>query len=109
MPTDLPFALEQLGFEARVDDSALHLTSCPCRLVLPDRPGVICELVAAVAEGVLAGSGSELTIGERRHDPERRDCTLALVQGGRAGAPRTRRRLRRARPLRRRTRPDDAG
>jgi DNA-binding transcriptional ArsR family regulator len=104
--SDLPFALERLGFESRVDGSVLRLTSCPCTLVLPDRPQLVCELAAAVAEGVLAGSGSGLEIGERSHDPERRSCSLALVRGRRPGAPRTRGRI--GRPLRR-SRADDAG
>jgi predicted ArsR family transcriptional regulator len=104
---DLPFALEQLGFEARVEGSTLRLTSCPCPLVLPDRPEIVCRLAVAVAEGVLAGSGSELVVGGEEHDPERRECSLTLVRGGRPGAPRARRRLRRARPPRH-ARTDDA-
>lgn len=103
--TDLPFALERLGFESQVDGSVLQLRSCPCTLVLPDRPEVVCELAAAVADGVLAGSGSDLEVGERSHDPERRTCALTLVRGRRPGAPRTRGRA--GRPVRRR-RTDDA-
>ena len=93
---DLPHALEQLGFETRVEGSALRLTSCPCPLVSPDRPELVCELAAAVAEGVLLGSGSNVTIGKRAHDPARRSCSLALVRGRRPGAPRTRARVRRS-------------
>jgi predicted ArsR family transcriptional regulator len=95
---DLPFALEQLGFDARVDASTLRLASCPCRLVLPDRPELVCELAAAVADGVLEGSGSDARIGARAHDPERRACALELVRARRRGAPRTRARTRSARP-----------
>jgi predicted ArsR family transcriptional regulator len=80
---DLPRALERLGFEATVEGSRLELRSCPCSLVLPDRPAMVCGLVTAVAEGVLAGSGSQMTIGERRHDPVRRACSLELVRGRR--------------------------
>jgi predicted ArsR family transcriptional regulator len=98
---DLPFALEQLGFEARVDGRALRLAACPCRLVLPDRPELVCELAAAVAEGVLVGSGSDVKLGGRSHDPERRRCSLELVAAGQPGAARTRPRRRTARPRRR--------
>jgi predicted ArsR family transcriptional regulator len=83
---DLPRALEQLGFEASVGDSRLELTACPCSLVLPDRPELVCELATAVAEGVLTGSGSGVAIGERHHDPARRACSLELVGGRRPGA-----------------------
>lgn len=106
---DLPFALEQLGFEARVDGSTLELAACPCELVSPDHPGLVCDLAADVADGVLAGSGSELRVAERRHDPEARRCALELVPGASAGTRRTRRRVRRPLPLRRRGRTDDAG
>jgi len=102
--SDLPFALEQLGFEAGVEGEAVRLSSCPCPLVMPDRPELVCELADAVAEGVLAGSGSDLAIGERLHDPERRRCSLALVPAERGGARRTRPR----RTLGRRKRSDDS-
>jgi predicted ArsR family transcriptional regulator len=93
---DLPRALERLGFEATVEGSRLELRSCPCSLVLPERPELVCGLAAAVAEGVLSGSGGELTIGERHHDPLRRACSLELVRGRRPGAGRGRSRTERA-------------
>jgi predicted ArsR family transcriptional regulator len=80
---DLPRALERLGFEAAVEGSQVELASCPCSLVLPDRPQLVCELAAAVTEGVLAASGSGMTVGGRRHDPARRSCSLTLRRGGR--------------------------
>jgi predicted ArsR family transcriptional regulator len=75
---DLPLALERLGFQARVDDGKLRLAACPCSLVLPDRPELVCELAVAVADGVLAGSGSDLRVGRREHAPARRACSLQL-------------------------------
>src|SRR4051794_16784334 len=51
---ELPLALESLGFSVRLDDSTLALSSCPCSLVLPDRPELVCELAVAVVDGVLA-------------------------------------------------------
>jgi predicted ArsR family transcriptional regulator len=78
MQSDLPPALERLGFDARVEGCVLELASCPCSAVLPDNPELVCGLAAAVADGVLAGSGSELRVGERSHDPAARRCSLAL-------------------------------
>jgi predicted ArsR family transcriptional regulator len=92
---DLPHALEQLGFDARVEDSTLRLESCPCRHVLPDHPELVCELAAAATQGVLDGSGSGLAVGERRHDVEQRTCTITLVGDRAAGAARKRPRNRR--------------
>jgi predicted ArsR family transcriptional regulator len=81
---DLPLALERLGFDAAVDGRVLRLSGCPCPLVLPDGPELICELVIAVADGVLAGAGSPLHAGRREHDPERRACCVELVGGAAA-------------------------
>jgi len=92
---DLPSAMERLGFDAEVDGSTLRLSSCPCPLVLSDHPELVCELAAAVAQGVLDGSASGLTTGDRTHDVERRACSVKLVSGRRPGAPRRRPRARR--------------
>ena len=75
---EVPRALERLGFHARVQDHVLELSACPCTLVLPDRPELLCELAAAVVEGVLAGSGSGLKVGRRAHHPDQRRCALEL-------------------------------
>jgi predicted ArsR family transcriptional regulator len=94
---ELPQALERIGFDAACPDATtLTLSACPCRLVSPQRPELICELAVAVAEGVLAGSGSGLTIAERSHDPEARRCSARLrpatttKKKGRAVATRSR-------------------
>jgi predicted ArsR family transcriptional regulator len=78
---DLPLALERLGFAATVEGQILRLSGCPCPLVLPDHPELICELAIAVADGVLAGAGSPLRAGHREHDPARRACCAHLVNG----------------------------
>ena len=75
---ELPKALERIGFDATCAGDTLTLAACPCRLVSPTRPELICELAVAVAEGVLAGSGSGMTIADRDHDPEARRCTARL-------------------------------
>ncbi len=74
-------ALECIGFLVRLDDT-LQLEGCPCPLVAPDRPQLVCELAVGVAEGALAGVGSNLRVFERRHDPERRRCGLAFAPAG---------------------------
>ena len=75
---DVPRALERLGFDARLEDRALRLTGCPCPLVSPDRPELVCALATGVAEGILAGSDPRLRVGAGRHDPARRSCRLTL-------------------------------
>jgi predicted ArsR family transcriptional regulator len=92
--SDVPHALAQLGFDARVDDGVVELRACPCPLVLPDRPELVCGLAASVVEGVLEGSGSDLTLMGGRHDPDRRACSLELGRTRRPGARRTRKRKR---------------
>jgi predicted ArsR family transcriptional regulator len=86
----LPRALEQLGFNVRLEGKTLELSSCPCALVAPDLPELVCELAIAIADGVLAGAGSELRVSERVHDPEGRACSarLAVVRGNGRGRKR---------------------
>jgi predicted ArsR family transcriptional regulator len=75
----LPAALERLGFDAQLDCQELVLSACPCRLVSPDQPQLVCNLAMAVVEGVLAGAGSPLHVTSRSHDPERRRCAAVLA------------------------------
>jgi predicted ArsR family transcriptional regulator len=81
---ELPLALERLGFDARIEGGTLRLAGCPCPVVLPDRPELICELAIAVVDGVLAGAGSPLRAGRRAHDPKHRSCSARLVRGAAA-------------------------
>jgi predicted ArsR family transcriptional regulator len=85
---ELSRALERLGFYARTGDSSLELTACPCPLVLPDRPELVCGMAVGVCEGVLAASGSGLRVGRRMHRPSQRSCTVALepIHGGQVAA-----------------------
>ena len=75
---ELPLALEQLGFQARITGDVLQLSACPGTLVVPGRPELMCELVVAVVDGLLTGSGSGLTVGRRVHHPDVRRCSLEL-------------------------------
>jgi predicted ArsR family transcriptional regulator len=76
----LPAALERLGFDARLDGKELVLSACPCRIVAPDQPQLVCNLVIAVAEGVLAGCGSSLRVVARDHHPDERHCVAVLAR-----------------------------
>jgi DNA-binding transcriptional ArsR family regulator len=71
---DLPLALERLGFEARVAGDTLNLRACPCPLVLPEHPELVCGLAIAVVEAC----GERVR--ERSHDPERRTCQARLAR-----------------------------
>jgi predicted ArsR family transcriptional regulator len=77
-PTEerLTAALDRLGFRARLIDGRLVLSDCPCPLVAPDGPQLICSLADAATDGVL--EGSELATGRREHDPSRRRCSTTL-------------------------------
>jgi predicted ArsR family transcriptional regulator len=75
-------ALERLGYVATIEDNRLQLAGCPCILVAPDMPGVICDLAMGLVEGVLEASGSHLRLGERRHHHAERRCQVALASAG---------------------------
>lgn len=76
---DLPVALEQLGFQADIVGGAIRLRACPCPVVSPGRPQLVCALVEGVIEGVLAAAGGRLRADEFGHDPSVRRCGATLV------------------------------
>ena len=76
----LPLALERLGFQATVDGEVVRISGCPCAVVSPDHPEIVCGLATGLVEGVLAASGSALRVGEHDAHPEDRRCTLRLTQ-----------------------------
>jgi predicted ArsR family transcriptional regulator len=71
--------LAHLGFDARVEGDQLHLGACPCPIVSPNSPELVCTLVDAVAQGVLDGAGSSLRLTRVEHDPHRRECSATLT------------------------------
>jgi predicted ArsR family transcriptional regulator len=78
---DLPPVLERLGFLAEVDGRELRVSGCPCPLVLPENPSIVCALMTAVVEGYLQSDhspGASPTVRAARHDPQRRSCALKL-------------------------------
>ena len=86
-------ALSMLGFDAGVDGDRIVLSACPCPLVAPDRPELVCRLAAAVVDGVASASRQRLEVASSAHDPAARRCELTLSQrGGRRRLPALRRR-----------------
>jgi predicted ArsR family transcriptional regulator len=71
--------LGELGFDAVLEGERVHLRSCPCALVAPERPQVVCELAVGAAEGVLSGCGGDVRAQARRHDPHCRICEVDLL------------------------------
>ena len=78
--TELPLALERLGFHAAVSGEVVRISGCPCAVVSPDHPEIVCALATGLVEGVLAASGTDLRVGEHDNHPERRRCTLRLTR-----------------------------
>jgi predicted ArsR family transcriptional regulator len=80
--TELPRALERLGFHAAVSGDVVRISGCPCAVVTPDHPEVVCALATGLVDGVLAASGSALRVSEHDSHPERRRCTIRLTRAG---------------------------
>lgn len=78
LPALVPDAMGALGFDARVDENTVELTGCPCPLVLPDRPELLCRLASAVVDGLAAASQERLSLRSSMHDPDARRCELSL-------------------------------
>jgi predicted ArsR family transcriptional regulator len=78
VPQELVRMLEQLGCAARLDGSRVILSACPCPLIAPENPPLICHLIVAVSRGFLGASSSEIVLKESAHDPARRSCALKL-------------------------------
>jgi hypothetical protein len=76
--------MDALGFHAALDGDVVTLSGCPCRLVLPDRPELVCRLAVAVVDGLAAASGDRLRVRASTHDPATRTCELRLGRRRRA-------------------------
>ena len=83
----VPEILLGLGYDATVEDGRVRLTGCPCPLISPDRPELICELASGVLDGVLKAAGAGLRVGAGAHDTVRRDCRINLVEIAGASPP----------------------
>jgi predicted ArsR family transcriptional regulator len=78
-------ALERLGFQASADDERVSTVGCPCPLLAPDRPDVVCTLACGVVEGALGASGGGLRVARHDNDPRRRACAIHLAPSPGAG------------------------
>ena len=78
-------ALDWLGYVAQIEDDQLQLVGCPCILVSPAEPRVVCDVAAGLVDGILEASGSELRVGERRHQHADRRCQIALCKASGSG------------------------
>ena len=75
---ELTRVLSRLGFDARIEGKRLILSGCPCPLISPESPALVCRLVDAVVDGILDGSGSGLSAVRHTHDPVARTCSAVL-------------------------------
>jgi predicted ArsR family transcriptional regulator len=80
--TEMPRALERFGFHAAVTGDVVEISGCPCAVVSPDHPEVVCALATGLVEGILAASGSDRRVAEHDNHPERRRCMLRLTSVG---------------------------
>lgn len=74
----VPRALEQLGFAARASAGEVEVQGCPCALLLPDRPELICFMTRGVIEGALAASGSKARLVRYDNEPRLRTCRALI-------------------------------
>jgi len=81
----LPRLLERLGFDAEVEGLEVRLRSCPCPIVSPDHPDLICRLAGGAIDGIAETSPRRLRVSSSTHDPKRRTCTIRLAPRPAAG------------------------
>jgi predicted ArsR family transcriptional regulator len=74
----LPHELERLGFDARLMGLELQVRGCPCPLLAPQNPALICALMNAVVDGLAEATTGRLRVVSSAHDVGRRRCTIAL-------------------------------
>jgi predicted ArsR family transcriptional regulator len=75
----LDAVLAELGFRVGGDERTVEVSACPCPIVAPDRPEMVCRLVSGVVAGALAASGSSLRPAAEQHDPATRCCVVHLA------------------------------
>src|SRR5436305_2885462 len=86
LSTGLAPALEGLGFDTAVSGRKIELSSCPCPLVSPEQPELVCRLATGVVDGMASADGQGLRVTESAHDPDQRRCSITLATGDRRRA-----------------------
>jgi predicted ArsR family transcriptional regulator len=84
----LPLELERLGFDSKLEGAELRLTGCPCPLIAPESPALVCALITAVVDGLAEAATGQVRVASSAHDPARRRCTIALSARRRRGSHR---------------------
>jgi predicted ArsR family transcriptional regulator len=74
----LPLELERLGFDSHLEGDELRVSGCPCPLVAPGRPALVCGLMKAVVDGFAEAATGRHLVASSTHDPARRRCTVRL-------------------------------
>lgn len=74
----LPRLLERLGFDAEIDGLEIRVSSCPCPVVSPEHPELICRLAVSAIDGIAETSPKRLRVSSAEHDPARRACRFRL-------------------------------
>jgi hypothetical protein len=77
---ELEGQLSALGFHAQVSSGYVELEGCPCPLVSPENPAVVCALVSGTIDGALERKGSAEQVVAAEHDPAARRCTLLIAE-----------------------------
>jgi len=72
--------LRELGFLAKMTPEGVTLRGCPCPLISPERPRLVCCLTSGVIAGALAAAGSPLHVGDETHDTSARRCSVQLIR-----------------------------
>ena len=70
--------LSELGFDATVSSRQIELDGCPCPVVAPEDPALVCALITGTVDGTLEWMGCAERVTAAEHDPAARRCTLRL-------------------------------
>jgi predicted ArsR family transcriptional regulator len=73
---ELAEGLSRLGFRARLSGNQVELSACPCPLISPDHPEIVCTLAQGAAAGLVAHAG--LNVRSASHEPAHQRCVLVL-------------------------------
>jgi predicted ArsR family transcriptional regulator len=76
--------LGELGVDSRVTRDGVHLFGCPCPLVAPTHPELVCDLLVSAAEGAIQETAPRAHMRERTHDPASRRCRVVLERAASA-------------------------